>query len=357
MAEIDARLDQRLASLDVDRMPLLDALSYIAEALGCPIRVPGEAHDDLAEFEDIHLSLREVTGREVLDLLTRFVPGSSWTIAHEGIFFGESDMLPYEAERRFYRVASLVDALDEIGEEHAFDALVSVVRDYGVRDPGTFDREGTSIDEWRGLLTIRVAEQDHRTIHRFLDRLSQRQLNPLSSEEPWRPRIEKALREPLQLDLEADASAHDAIRMIGKAAGITIVADDPGVIEDLDSEDWRALVEGEFVPLDALTKMAYLTDRRVDIASGAVVLTRDPTTTLHLYPLNELASCLGAEFDDLADEVVDFLYFDVAPYTWDEDPRLSVCRLGDLLLVTQYPEVHPEIAALLDQMQRAANGE
>lgn len=356
-AEIDACLDERHESIEVEPMPPLEAIERVAQAIGCPIRVPEEARSELEDARRIRLSLHEVTGREILDLLARLFRETSWTVAEGSIHFGEDYALPYSADRRFYRVEPLIEALEQTGEKDASEELLSVVQNHALGDSITFDREGTSLSEWRGLLTVRVSERDHRSILDFLDRMLERRLVPTPSNEPWRDRIAEALRTPLRCELDSTASAYEAIRRIGDAAGVMIDSNVVGELEELNVEDWRRLTQEEFVPLDVLTEIASLADLHVDITSGALLLTDQPTTSIHFYPLDELADSLDAEHDDLADEVQDFLQFDVAPESWDYDPRLFIHRIGDLLLVNQYPPVHPEIALLLDQLQRAASGE
>ena len=303
-----------------------------------------------------------MTGREVLHLLTRLLPGSGWTIANGNLYFGDELALAYAPERRFYRVEPIIEALDEAGEGEAFGALMTAVRDHLLGQSRIFDRQWTSIEEWRGLLTVSVSEQDQRRIHRFLDRVFVRQMVPSPCDEPWCSRIAEVMRTPLRFEFGATESAYQAIQSIGEAVGVMVDSNERDELEGLSPEEWRRAVQGnlvhqEFVPMESLAEMASLVDLRLDVVSGAVNLTRQPTTELHFYSPNGLAESVGAGYDDLANEVVDFLHWDIAPYSWDEDPRLSARRFGDLLLVNQFPHVHPEIAMLLDQMQRAARGD
>ena len=60
-------------------------------------------------------------------------------------------------------------------------------REHRVQD--SFEHEGWSIQEWRGLLAIRASEQGHRSIHRLLERALAGQRRPAPGGEPWRERV------------------------------------------------------------------------------------------------------------------------------------------------------------------------
>jgi len=356
-ATVEAKLAQRLPEVSLDKAPLTEALRSVAAAAGLSLAFGNDVEPNLEGYW-VTLAVRDVTAREVLDVLCEYGPDCAYTLVpsteHGGaLFVGSTHDLPRTVELRLYKVSGLLEELRATfgAEDVAMDDLIEVVQFFSVGAHDVWDNEGTSLSSWEGLLCVRQTPEVHADVHRFLERLAARQLAPDRSDERWRAGLEAKLAAPVRAEF-AGTPVSEAVEALATEGGVSII--DPELeIEDYDNQGALGLTLHDVTLDEALRRCLADTGYFMSPRAGGLEVRREPRLEVHLHPIGALLEGLdGARRDERFQGIEEFLRGTIDPYSWDYE-GVGYRRLGDLLLVSQSAENQTAIRALLAQLERA----
>lgn len=355
---IEARLDQPLESFAVDASSVKGAMETFAEATGIGAVVTPEAE----ESQQVAFAVKNVTARDVLDLIARHMDDGDWSIAKGALHVGGEWDIPRRHELRLYRIDAVLDALYGNSEERefAYDDLPHIIHELGVERSTAFEHEGTSMSVWRGLLAVRCTDRVHGEIHAFLERLAARSAAPDHSADAWRQPIEAALDAPVRRAPAAFANDRELFTWICSEghtdARPLILGDLDSLLGDMEESNYGTVQpEGSTVG-HLMRTMLRAQGRFLELYRGAPVISDSPRTEKHLYALEPFLMATEADAGEITQELEEFLRNDVEPELWDELESTSVRYAGHVLIVSQVAEAQPRIAALLAQLERALTG-
>lgn len=323
---------------------LVDALRSKTQVNLIARREARENADD--EGLQFSLDLQRTTGLQVLEAVRSIAPGYlDYSFTEDIVVLGETYLLPDALELRFYKLQPFHDQMELDSSE-----LQDLVVEYGSRENASWDSEGVWIDTWNGVLVINQSARAHEEIEAFLNRMLNGGRAPEQPVPTWKRELETRLREKASIDVR-DVTPLEALVGFAKDNGFPIRIDE-------DAED--ALSEEELtLKLDGVSRERILawilsgTHASMTLRNQGIFVGTSRELTLEFYDIRGIRDAMEESGGVDLDYVEHMLHNEVDPWSWDEDPAVSLVFWHDYLLVNQSPGAHREIEVLLGRLERA----
>jgi len=395
------QLQQKKATLDVQKAPLSDALQVISEQIEIPIRIDQRAFDEVGLTIDAQVTLQanNISAQSLLKHLLR-----QWDLTYRidatGVVITTYDVAESQLERRIYPIGDLIrrDALSY--PEYLKGVVTSAV------DSSQWEHLGgpATIKHFRDNLIIDCTGQTHNKIESLLARL--REAKSLSSDEyptaalsvfpPGNQAADvearlNSVRLPVQL---IDVPLQEAIDLLADTSDIRMILDTRSLSEIGIRPEEPITLQAE--DLSVMQTLAILGERYeftwYTIGGVIVVTTEQVVETeleIRVYPVRDIAwhglDIRDPEFrlqllratqwepEDLFQVVgrtrlnstdlpeipafnalIDTIASSVRPGKWESQGgpgAITDYPLCDCLVVKQTREMHDQVAELLAQIR------
>ncbi len=360
-APLRAKLDLRV-DLTGGRMTATAFLAEWSEAAGIEVVVHEQSRKGVT---DAHVvvpggvasarSLLE-TCLEQLDLAYSQVEGN--------VVVGVSHQIPIDADQRFYRIEPIVEQAlaqmprnaDDFAVEDWDDDVLSGLRSEfraSVMDlihvfvpDGSWEGEGASMVEWRGLLLINQSERVHARIEAFLNMLLRREI--ASDAAPaWRAESDKALSRIVSFQF-GGAALGDVAAYLSKTTGITVI-----VPLDAAEEVPINLKLADVPVLVALQTIARMSRLHLIVREGAVILRSAPPMVVRPYEIRGGLVEVDSQGQEHPDPLINLVQYSAAPRSWEEFESAAIVPFDGMLIVRNTEAAHAKIAEFLAAARRA----
>ncbi len=333
---------KREAAVSVDELELSEIAQLIRDTWEINVVLQRGLPDE-QDHSSFTIEMDSISLETLLNIVCRSLDDEvSHCFARGALFIGHEGDLPELMDMRFYRIEPLLEMDDDV------DELVALVQMLTSSDTVVWEREGVFVDVWQGLLVVRQTDAVHREVHGFLNRLLRRGVAEEREEDRRRAEIETELADTT-LDVNFDDLwIADAAQELTDAIRRMVVVDqwyvDQGETISLNLRSTSAA--------DVLAWMADALETNVLVRDGIVYLTDDAELVLEMYEVGELEE-LSDYPDDLRDELDWLIRDNIGARIWQGHPWASITFWENLMLVTATPQMHVEIAQLLDSLARA----
>jgi hypothetical protein len=359
---VNARLADNVAGVQVDGQPLADFLEMVSSLSTIPITLDADAVKALGQsaMSPVKVRLNDATVAEVLQ--TALEP------LHVGYQVRDGQLIvgypPQEKKREVkYSVTDLVP-----DDKAAMLDRAALVR--RMVEPKSWDQAGGkgTLMVGKGILTANQTEAAHAAILTFCEKLRVARGLPLRSKydrsrfvlDSHRDQARQLLDKSVSANFSTPTSLADVARWLRQSTGAAILIDSAALAGEGTSAESECSVVAAGVPLaklfDDLTTSADLTWRAVD--DRTIEITTDAETArmdVEFYPVRDLASDAAA-----AEKLITQLQARIEPSLWDDRPE-RIAKSGAMqydapsgtLIVRAPQRVQAEIEAELSTHQAA----
>jgi len=380
-AEIGLAL-KKTVSVDFKEQPLTEVAAYLRECTGAAVLIDRRALDDVGMAQDTPITgkFSDMSLHSVLRHLLRPLE-LTWDLRDGALLI----TTPEEAEgflhTAVYEVVDLVKpAVSSTPEEYDYDSLIDLITSIIV--PQTWGSVGGpgAIEAFRGGVVVSQTADAHDqlrdalALYRKAKQLAEKHSESpptaasvdIVEDDPAMTRITPALVTPMTFDL-SDSPLHDVVEFLAAQTKSNVILDARALDDVGIGADEPVTFQAENIQLrHALNHMLRDLDLTWIVRDQALVITTpeeaESFPTTRAYPVADL---LGKTVDiDMfgapmrpADhgDLVSLINSTVAPSTWDEvggPGSIGFCPHIDVLLVSQEPRVHEEIADLLAKVRQ-----
>ncbi|MEQ8786101.1 MAG: hypothetical protein RIC55_07365 [Pirellulaceae bacterium] len=339
-------------SLEFFEAQLDDALAHLAAEHGIAITVDREAlQRDGVDFQQrVKHDVRGVRLETALRILLAPL-GLTYDLRDDALVVTTDSIRDPQLTLRLYPVADLLD-----GRQRTATRLIDVITSTVAMD--SWDEVGGpgAITHLAGALVIHQSHENHRRLEQLLQDLRQVVRPSLLARSDAPPKqdasvkVQAALAEPISLELH-ETPLRRALALTLAARGVPMIVADRGLQAYGIVPDPLVTVRANDVPLaTALQWMLEPLDLSFTVHGEAVLISHEDHLELNqvtrCYPVARAA--LAYDVEELQSTLINSVAYD----SWDEvgGPG-SLQYFGDVLVVSQTPELHRELAAALEAIE------
>ncbi len=337
---------------------LSDLIASLRKATGLNFVFEAEARDDKGDETVTVAEGMELSADQMLRHVLRQVE-LDYCLTDNVVYVSERHRLPTGLEQRFYDVAPLLErqarrffveaaaedpnfSPDEPIEEYfATDELIDATQSFG--DPAAWERDGTSLSTWKGLLVATQTSDAHAKTEAFLNLILNRGKQLALPVPEWEQDLARRLEAPISVAF-VDVSLGDAATMLREQTGISIV-----VPEDYADEPIE-LSLSDVKRADVLAWIARITRLHVTHADGAVVFSEQPPMHIECYEVQDVVDARNGMGG--VDELMDRLRMSVLPRTWENYDMAAVWYWDGMFVIRQTSAVHDGTKEFLATVRR-----
>jgi len=373
---------ERSVSVKFMEQPLTEVVDYLRGQIKAVVLIDRRALDDVGIPQDTPITAKfsDMSLRSVLGYLLRPLD-LTWDLRDGALLITTPEETEGRLHRVVYDVVDLVKTADpSTPEEYDYDSLISLITT--TIAPQTWDAVGGpgAIEAFRGGVVVSQSTHVHNQLQEMLTSYREaRQLAEKYAEspppfpsvrfipqDPVVSKIKRALGTSVTLDL-LDSPLHDVAEFIAAQSSVNVIVDHRALDDIGIGADTPITFQAEGIQLrHALSHMLGDQELTWLVRDQALLITTPEVTecmlTTRAYPVADLLGRIvdidmfGAPLRPAShNDLVEFITSTVAPSTWDEvggPGSFGFCPHIDVLLISQDPHIHEEIADVLARVRR-----